>query len=189
MSSTLFLIDQLIKSIKKIDLSNIILVIAILLINIYGFYQNILGKIITIVSIIYLVLNDNLTLGIISFLIILLLNNRTIETFENKQNSKNEKNETNDKENDVNDTKVELNDTIATFKTQHCKNGKLLDKDGKIINVSDISTVFPHIKFNIENEKFNPCEDNCDFKITSEIERISVEEKLRPTNSSQVSSE
>lgn len=193
MSSGLYLINQSLKAIKKVELSTYISIFIVLLINIYGLYPTILGKVVSILSVIYLILNNNITFGIIGFLIILLLNNGNVENFENKDSDekKTEQQDTtlSSEKVEVSESKVEINDPIASFKAKHCKNGNLLDNDGKTINISDLSSVFPHIKFNIENEKCNPCEDNCDFKLTSETERIAVEEKLRPTSSTQVSSE
>ena len=190
MSSILYLINQSLKSFKKIDISTFFLLFIVLLINLYGLHSTILGKVINILCVLYLILNNNLTFGIIAFLIILLLNNGNVENFETNNSKDNTNNPTNivvsDDEAEVN---VELNDTLASFKSQHCKNGKLVDKDGNEINITDLSTAFPNIKFNIENENCNPCEDNCNFKITSDVERITVEEKLRPLNSTQVSSD
>lgn len=201
MSSALYLIERSLKAIKKVDMSTYILLFIVLLTNLYGLYSTILGKMISLLSVIYLILNNNVTFGIIAFLFVLLLNNGTVENFENNGENDSKTNSKIDEttidpssENSSNrviketETTVELNDTIATFKTQHCKNGKLVDKDGKEINVSDLSNVFPNIKFNIENEKCNPCDDNCGFKITSDVERITVEEKLRPTSSTEISS-
>ena len=124
----------------------------------------------------------------LSFLIILLLNNRTVENFETN-NPKDIPNIPTQDIKSADNVKVELNDSMASFKSQHCKNGKLIDKNGNEINITDLSTTFPSIKFNIENDKCNPCEDNCNFKITSDVERITVEEKLRPLNSTQISSD
>jgi len=201
MSSALYLIERYLKAIKKVDMSTYILLFIVLITNLYGLYSTILGKMISLLSVIYLILNNNVTFGIIAFLLVLLLNNGTVENFENNGENDSKTNSKIDEttidpssENSSNraikesETTVELNDTIATFKTQHCKNGKLVDKDGKEINVSDLSNVFPNIKFNIENEKCNPCDDNCGFKITSDVERITVEEKLRPTSSTEISS-
>ncbi len=183
--SSLYLIEKSLKTVKKIDMSTYFSLFVVLLVNLYGLHSTILGKLINISCIIYLILNDNITFGIIAFFIVLLLNNGTVENFENNSKDSSVKTST---EKEDNKNKPELNDTIATFKSEHCENGKLFDKDRKEINIADLSNVFPNIQFNIENEKCNPCDDNCNFKITSEIERISVEEKLRPTNSTQISS-
>lgn len=187
MSSTLYLIGQSLKTIKKIDMSTYFSLFLVLLVNLYRLHSTILGKLINLGCILYLILNEHLTFGIIAFLIILLLNNGTVENFENK--SKENQTDILPDEQKVGENKTELNDTIATFKSQHCKNGKLVDKDGNEINITDLSNDFPNIQFAIENEKCNPCEDNCKFKITSEVERITVEEKLRPTDSTQISSD
>ena len=185
--SSLYLIEKSLKTVKNIDMSTYFSLFVVLTVNLYGLHSTILGKIINLLCILYLILTDNITFGIIAFLIILLLNNNGhIENFEN--NSKGSSNIlSTDK--GTNENKPELNDTIATFKSQHCKNGKLVDKDGKEINITDLSNAFPNIQFNIENETCNPCDDNCNFKLTSDIERLTVEQKLRPINSTQIPSE
>jgi hypothetical protein len=91
-------------------------------------------------------------------------------------------------ENPIPNNQVETNDAIATFKKIHCKNGKILDKDGKEIQINDLSKYYPAIKFELENNKCNPCDDNCKFKLTSSSERLTVEENLRPSSSATVSS-
>lgn len=184
MSSTLYLINQSLKAFKKIDMNTYILLFVVLIVNLYGLHLTILGKLINLMCVLYLILNDNLTFGLIAFLIILLLNNGNVENFETN-NPKDQSVPIIDEPK----TKVELNDTIASFKSQHCKDGKLVDKDGNEINITDLSSAFPNIKFNIENENCNPCEDNCNFKITSDVERITTEEKLRPVSSTMVPSD
>lgn len=189
MSSALYLINQTFKALKKIDMTTYISFLILLFINIYGLYPSILGKITNVLLVLYLILDNNLTFGLIAFLMIILLNNKTVENFENNLDETT-KNSTEENQTDVETkTETEINDPVASFKSKYCKNGKLVDENNNPVNISDLSTVFPHIKFNLENQQCNPCEDNCDFKLTSETERISVEEKLRPTDSSQVSAE
>jgi len=191
MTSALYLINQSFKAFKKINITTYISFLVLLFVNIYGLYPSILGKIINVLLVMYLILDNNITFGLIAFLIIILLNNKTVENFENNLDETIESS-TEEKQTileTTTETETEINDPIATFKSKYCKNGKLVDENNNPVNISDLSTVFPHIKFNLENQQCNPCEDNCDFKLTSETERISVEEKLRPTNSSQVSAE
>ena len=91
--------------------------------------------------------------------------------------SKNESNTTN-----------EINDAIASFKSKHCKNGKVIDKNGNPIDMKDLASNFPEISFNLEKcATCNPCAEGCNFKLTSGSERITVEENLRPVDSSVIS--
>ena len=189
MSSAIYLINQTFKSFKKIDMTIYISFLILFFINIYGLYSSILGKIINVLLVVYLILDNNLTFGLMAFLIIILLNNKTVENFENNLDETTEISTEENQTDDDTKTETEINDPIASFKRKYCKNGKLVDENNNPVNISDLSSVFPHIKFNLENQQCNPCEDNCDFKLTSETERLSVEEKLRPTDSSQVSTE
>jgi len=183
--------SEIINQIKKTHPSTYLMFVVLILTNLYGLYSSALGKIISLFAVIYIVLNENVKLGIISFLIVLLLNNnKNKEGFENEGNTKDEKNAKDDStpsnnESSKNDIS-EVNDEIAYFKKLHCKNGKIM-KDGSEINIADMATTFPQLKFNLENEKCNTCEDNCDFKITSSKERLTAEESLRPASSTAVS--
>jgi hypothetical protein len=204
-------LSNTIKQFTNINQSTFFALFLLIIINSYGLYKNTLGKLFSLMIVIY-ILNNNITIGIASFLIILLLNNNnSIENFENEK--KDDKDDNNKDKNDkdpkdihssvpktndnsesniltdtTNNENSEINDPIASFKKLHCKNGKAM-KDGVEINVSDMTTTFPQLKFNLENEKCNPCEDNCRFKITSSKELITVEESLRPKSSSPISNE
>jgi hypothetical protein len=183
MSSAQYLITQSIKMFKKVDMSTYVLLLVVLIVNLYKLHSTILGKIINILSVLYLILNEHLSLAIIAFLLILLLNNGTIENFEGSKDTPPGENSDSPANNEP---EVDLNDTIASFKAKHCINKKLVDKDNKEINIADLSNIFPNIQFNIENEKCNPCEDNCDFKITSNVELITTEESLRAVPSGSI---
>jgi len=204
-------LNDMIKEMKKTHASTYFALLILLIVNLYGIYSSALGKLISLVAVIYIVLNENVKLGLLSFFIILLLNNKNSkEGFENEGKSDKEHAKDNSstskeqkKEDDMNKDKdsksnvsetshtsetSEINDPIASFKKLHCKNSKIM-KDGVEISIADMTNAFPQLKFNLENEKCNPCEDNCHFKITSGAERITVEEKLRPTSSTAISSE
>jgi hypothetical protein len=82
----------------------------------------------------------------------------------------------------------EINDAIASFKNKHCKNGKVIDKNGNPIDMKDLASNFPEISFNLEKcATCNPCAEGCNFKLTSGSERITVEENLRPVDSAVIS--
>ena len=201
-------VNRTIKEMKNIHGPSYLMFLLLLIINMNGLYASTLGKLITLFTVMYIILNENLKLGVLSFLTVLLLNNNSIEGFENKTDNDEKKSEKDDEKNakdkqdnlsntnldetketsNENNDSTEVNDPIASFKKLHCKNGKVM-KDNKEINIADLSSTFPQLKFNLENEKCNPCGDNCDFKITSSTERITVEEQLRPSSSTDVSTE
>ena len=204
--------NRIIKEIKKTHTSTYAILLLIIVINMYDYYSSALGKLINLMLVIYLMLNENVILGLISFFIVLLLNNKNYkEGFNDVVGTKDTERPNKDKEGDksssINETlneestfakdskdvnkndlseNPETNDSIASFKKLHCKNGKFM-KDGSEINIADLTSNFPQLKFNLENEKCNPCEDNCQFKITSGNERLSIEEQLKPKPSSAIS--
>lgn len=215
---------QVIKELERIPNKILLLSVFVLLLQLYNFHSAFLGKLLIVITIVFITLNHKY-LGLLLTFFSLLLNQKITETVEametmEKQNSSSQVNNTAsvntgtntpvstptsspatnvpvvEQKNDINDivenpipnTGVETNDAIATFKKIHCKNGKILDKDGKEIQINDLSKYYPALKFELENVKCNPCEDSCKFKLTSSSERITVEENLRPTSSSVIPS-
>lgn len=181
MTSALYLLNKTIKETKKINLSTYLSLFILILINLYGVHSSILGKLFNVLIVLFIILEQNITFGIIAFCIILLLNNNLQEGLDNitppssglPEPTMPHTEETN------------MNDPVATFKKEHCnKEGKLIDKAGKLVDLADLSTVFPNIEFNLKNEKCNPCEENCGFKLTSGTELLTVEQQLRsiPSN-------
>lgn len=85
-------------------------------------------------------------------------------------------------------TSTEINDAIASFKKTHCVNGQLINNKKENVLLSDINSYFPQIVFDINN-KCNPCDKDCLFKITSGDELLSTDELLRPKNSTLISVE
>jgi len=202
---------QVMKELERIPNKILLLSVFVLLLQLYNFHSAFLGKLLIIIIVIFITINHKF-LGLLLTLISLLLNQKITETMEtmetmdkkesvpipstktNNDSKVEEKSDEKDKidmnkivENPIPNNDVETNDAIATFKKIHCKNGKILDKDGKEIQINDLSKYYPAIKFELENGKCNPCEDGCKFKLTSSSERISVEENLRPSSSSTVS--
>lgn len=208
---------QVIKELERIPNKILFLSVFVLLLQLYNFHSAFLGKLLIVLIIVFITIN-NKYLGLLLTFVSLFLNQtigETIETMESMEKSEEKTVKPNDnialdksqdsnssltnnleEKKDINDivenplpnNEVETNDAISTFKKIHCKNGKILDKDGKEIQINDLSKYYPAIKFELENEKCNPCEDSCKFKLTSSSERITVEEKLRPTSSTSVSS-
>lgn len=66
-----------------------------------------------------------------------------------------------------------IHHTDTDFVKKHCKDGKL-----------DDSTKPPALKF--KKQKCNPCDDTCEFEVTSGKEQITVDEALRPKESNSI---
>lgn len=81
----------------------------------------------------------------------------------------------NNKDNKDNEDKDNDNDTLSTtdFVKKYCKDGKV-----------DTSLNPPTIKY--KEGKCNPCDESCDFEITSAKEQITVDEALRPKESNTI---
>ena len=71
--------------------------------------------------------------------------------------------------------------TPNKFKKMYCKDNKLRNEKGDIVQQKDISSVFKTVTFN--KGECNPCEDTCSFTITDSAERMNTEENLRPSDS------
>ena len=129
-------------------------------------------------AILYVIIDENLVEGMTTNDTI--INSNNIANIANTVNN----NDTKSSENMTN----EINDAVASFKIKHCKNGNIIDKNGNPIDLKDLASNFPEISFNLENfDTCNPCAEDCNFKLTSGQERITVEEKLRPVDSAVIS--
>lgn len=84
------------------------------------------------------------------------------------------------KDSEESNVSKETGDAISTFKSEYCKNGKLM-LDDKEITPDVIKTSFPNIKFS--GKTCNPCDDDCMFEIISSNEQLTVEENLRSKES------
>jgi len=71
--------------------------------------------------------------------------------------------------------------TQNKFKKMYCKDNKLRNKNGEIVEQKDISSAFKSIVFN--KGECNPCDESCSFTITDTQERMNTEENLRPVPS------
>jgi len=187
MAPALYLLNKTIKEAKKINLSTYLSLFILILINLYGVHSSILGKLFNVLIVLFIILEQNITFGIIAFCIILLLNNNLQEGLDNLTPPSSEKSDPSTLTVVDEDKGIDMNVPIATFKKEHCnKEGKLIDKTGKLVDLADLSTVFPNIEFNLKNEKCNPCEENCGFKLTGGNELLTVEQELRPIPSNVV---
>jgi len=78
------------------------------------------------------------------------------------------------------DKKPTYDEIVSKFKTDHCKNGKLMLNDTEVSSEL-IGTSFPDLKF--KGDMCNPCDDDCEFEIVSSNEKLTVEENLRAKDS------
>jgi len=81
---------------------------------------------------------------------------------------------------------TEYNDA-QSFRRKHChdKEGRklLVDEHGRHIKEGDVEKHFPNLRF--ASAECDPCDDSCDFHVTSSNERIGTEEQLRGKDSKQ----
>lgn len=71
--------------------------------------------------------------------------------------------------------------TQNKFKKMYCKDNKLRNKNGELVEQKDISSTFKSIVFN--KGECNPCDESCSFTVTDTQERMNTEENLRPVPS------
>jgi hypothetical protein len=166
-------------------------------------YKNsILGRLIFILFIIFSTLKKK-EFGVLAVILYVIIDKTIIEGMTTNDSTNDSDNNANNGDGEIsNDTKCcpcdssknestttnEINDAIASFKTKHCKNGKVIDKNGNPIDMKDLASNFPEISFNLEKcATCNPCAEGCNFKLTSGSERITLEENLRPVDSAVIS--
>lgn len=176
----------------KIPTEFIVALVACLVIYLYrglftALYKNsLLGRLI-IVSLIIAATLKKTYYGVLAAILLFYIDNR-IEGMSNKKDANSDADTDAKSPEDSKNDKVEINDAVASFKNKHCKDGKLVGKDGKPIDVKDLASLFPEISFDLEKgATCNPCAEKCNFKLTSSEERITVEEKMRPVDSATVS--
>ena len=71
------------------------------------------------------------------------------------------------------------------FRTKHCKNGELVDKDGNKVASEDIGVKYPNLNFDSDKCN-NPCDENCGFSLSTTADQIGTEESLRAQDSSKI---
>ena len=141
-------------------------------------YKNsLLGRLLSLLLIVVITFKKT-EYGILAAILYIIIDKTVVEGMSNNDA----------KQSDTKNENIDTNDAVASFKNKHCKDGKIIDKDGNTIDIKDLSSNFPEISFNLEkNATCNPCAEKCNFKLTSSDERISVEEKMRPVDSAVVS--
>ena len=87
-----------------------------------------------------------------------------------------------------NDTPGSIIDVMTNaekiFKTNHCKNGVLMDK-GNPVHIEMAEHIFSDINF--KYNRCNPCSDTCEFSLINA--QINAQESLKPTTSDNFLSE
>jgi hypothetical protein len=140
-------------------------------------YKNsLLGRLLSVLLIVAITFKKT-EYGILAAIVYIIMDKTVLEGMSNNDA----------KHSDSKNKNIDTNDAVASFKNKHCKDGKIIDKDGNPIDIKDLASNFPEVSFNLENETCNPCAEKCNFKLTSSDERISVEEKMRPIDSAVVS--
>ena len=155
--------------------------------NMYYALSTILGKSI-LLGIIILLTALMPNLGICIVLILFIFNSQNIYEGLENNTSNNHDNKHDNKDDNKPHTLTEINDAVASFKKKYCVNGQLINNKKEKIILSDINLHFPQIVFDINN-KCNPCNNDCLFKITSGDELLSTDELLRSKNSTLISVE
>jgi len=74
---------------------------------------------------------------------------------------------------------------VDEFKTKYCVHGKLM-KDDKEVDLADITSVFPQVKYVDDDDKCNVCSDDCKFDIVNSKEQLHTEENIRASDSNKV---
>ena len=140
-----------------------------------AFMESFFGKLILVGAIIVASMDSPVAGGIVALLVIALARRR--EGFANKDDDHDKHSE--HEEHDYKD--------VESFRRKHCrdKEGRklLVDENGNAIKESEVKEHFPRLRFS--KADCNPCDDSCDFHVTSSHERIGTEEQLRGKDSKQ----
>ena len=182
-------------TIETIIVFCVILIILATSNHLSSIYCSNVGKVFILAAILFLAYR-HVYFGVAGVLVYIYLNYTYKEGLENMEekgsNSMNEstpnENETTKEEDDVVPIPTEENkstsskeDELKTSFLKHCKDGKLYDDKNNLVDLNDISSVFPNLKFT--GDKCNPCNVNCGFTISTSSDRIASEESMRPIDS------
>ena len=95
-----------------------------------------------------------------------------------------------DTEDDSEDTEDDSSSAIKDFREKNCKakDGSdekiFVDANGNEMNLDEIKKKYPNLKF--DGDDCNPCSEDCSFSISDGEEQITVEEGMRPKDSSEM---
>lgn len=138
-------------------------------------FISVLGKVLFI-TLIIVATHFHLLAGIILILLLIIMR----QTVSEGMTTMNESSSKDSKDSKTSKNSKEISNAVSTFKSEHCKNGKLMLND-KEITSDIIKNSFPNIKFS--DKSCNPCDEDCGFEIVSSNEQLTVEENLRPKES------
>lgn len=161
--------------------------------NIIYFSNTILGKLLLITSLVLASIHSTFSGFCIALLIVVFSYQthegmesgdsitNTVSTGTEKENKTEGKGSESESESESSTTDSTGSVTTNKFKKMYCKDNKLRNGKGDIVEQKDISSVFKTLVF--KNGDCNPCEETCSFDITDTEERMHTEENLRPADS------
>lgn len=144
--------------------------------------QSGIGRVVLLLAVIGAALHSTLS-GLLVAALFVFLSESVFEGMEN--NSAVQQNEEAEKDaNHINNSYQQ----ILELRKEHCKkkNGETLftNSKGEVMTLEEIKDKYPHFSFE-EKSCTNPCDEGCVVTVTEGIEQLSVEENLRPKQSSQ----
>jgi len=181
-----------------------LLVVCILLytqpINLVYFSNTILGKLLIVTSLVLASIHSTFS-GFCIAILIVVFSSQTSHTYEgmesgSESNTKAQASEaavtseavTSEAKQDADASTLGSNKEVHTgnitpnkFRKLYCKDRKLRNEKGEIVEQKDISSAFKTVVFN--KGECNPCDEECSFNITDTKERMNTEENLRPADS------
>ena len=162
--------------------------------SISNFFNSLIGKMLIISGVVFVSSYSKIS-ALISVLIYICLTNsgNNLEGFDNNTSkssdntlSDTDDNEDNDDDNDeIPPGDISPTDDEMNFRKNHCKNGILVDSEGKKVEHEEIGVTYPNLNFD-SDKCSNPCDENCSFTISTTSDQIGVEEQLKPKSSSEL---
>ena len=147
------------------------------------FSNSIIGKFIMLALVILAALHDKVT-GIIAVLIFVCISDNSKEGFESKENTSKESAPGPEVE-DIPVGDIEPTSDEMKFRSKQCKNGILVDKDGKEVGEEEVAVIYPNLNFDSDKCN-NPCDENCGFSISTTSDQIGIETQIRPQSSNKI---
>ena len=139
-----------------------------------NFSNSFVGKSVLLFLIITAALHSTVS-GILLALVLVMLTEYNYEGFEGKDNGS---------------TEVESSDDVKDFRRKNCKvkDGSdkevFVDANGNEMDLDEIKKKYPNLKF--DKGDCNPCSEECSFSISDSEEQITMDESLRPKDSSTI---
>ena len=146
-----------------------------------NFSNSFVGKAILLFIVVSAALHSTVS-GLLLALVLVMLTEYRYEGFESKDSE--------DTEDDSEDTEDDSSSAIKDFREKNCKakDGSdekiFVDANGNEMNLDEIKKKYPNLKF--DGDDCNPCSEDCSFSISDGEEQITVEEGMRPKDSSEM---